>query len=114
MTQTDWSAFFRKIDALPKGDRVSLKREAGTMLSQANGRAICVFYQCLPYSVPQWQEERAFAAACLHCLWDADEARRQPMEQIFISWGGIRMSQRAWGIGWKCCWIFRGMKMDSF
>lgn len=87
MTQTDWSAFFRKIDALPKGDRVSLKREAGTMLSQANGRAIRVFYQCLPYSVPQWQEERAFAAACLHCLWDADEARRQPMEQVFYQLG---------------------------
>lgn len=87
MKQVDWSAFFQRIDELPNGERVSLKREAGTMLHQADGHAMRVFYQCLPYSVPQWQEERAFAAACLHCLWDRDENRRQPMEQIFYQLG---------------------------
>ena len=87
MSQMDWSSFFQRLDALPKGARVSLKREAGTMMHQADGQAIRVFYQCLPYSVPAWQEDRAFAAACLHCLWDADEKNRQPMEQIFYQLG---------------------------
>lgn len=87
MKQVDWSVFFQQIDALPNGERVSLKREAGTMLHQADGHAMRVFYQCLPYSTPQWQEGRAFAAACLHCLWDRDENHRQPMEQIFYQLG---------------------------
>lgn len=87
MMQVDWSMFFQQIDALPNGERVSLKREAGTMLNQADGHAIRVFYQCLPRSVPQWQEERAFASACLHCLWERTEAHRQPMERIFYQLG---------------------------
>lgn len=87
MKQVDWNTFFQRLDALPNGERVSLKREAGTMLYQADGHAMRVFYQCLPYSVPQWQEGRAFAAACLHCLWDRDENHRQPMEQIFYHLG---------------------------
>ena len=86
MSQMDWSSLFQRLDALPKGARVSLKREAGTMLHQADGQAVRAFYQCLPYSVPAWQEERAFAAACLHCLWDA-EVKRQPIEQIFYQLG---------------------------
>lgn len=87
MKQVDWSMFFQRLDALSNGERVSLKREAGTMLNQADGHAMRVFYQCLPYSVPQWQEERTFAAACLHCLWDRNENRRQPLEQIFYQLG---------------------------
>ena len=70
------SAFLEALDALPSGDRVALKRAAGTMLEQANGRAIRVFYQCLPYSVARWQEGRWFAAGCLHCLWDANTKGR--------------------------------------
>ena len=31
--------FFSRLDHLPKGDRTALKREAGTMLLQADGRA---------------------------------------------------------------------------
>lgn len=87
MTQTDWIAFLQRLDMLPKGDRISLKRNAGTMLHQADGHTMRVFYQCLPCSVPQWQEARVFAAACLHCLWDEEERRRQPMEQIFCQLG---------------------------
>ena len=83
MKEVDWSSFFQRLDTLPRGERASLKREAGTMLSQADGQAMRVFFQCLPFSIPQWQEERAFAAACLYCLWDTDEKRRQPLEQIF-------------------------------
>ena len=68
MKEVDWSSFFQRLDTLPRGERASLKREAGTMLSQADGQAMRVFFQCLPFSIPQWQEERAFAAACLYCL----------------------------------------------
>ena len=63
MKEVDWSSFFQRLDTLPRGERASLKREAGTMLSQADGQAMRVFFQCLPFSIPQWQEERAFAAA---------------------------------------------------
>lgn len=87
MSCEEWSVFFQKLDALPKGERVSLKRAVGTMLNQADGHAMRAFYRCLPCPVPPWQEERAFAAACLHCLWDADEKCRQPMEQIFYQLG---------------------------
>ena len=87
MKEVDWSSFFQRLDTLPRGERASLKREAGTMLSQADGQAMRVFFQCLPFSIPQWQEERAFAAACLYCLWDTDEKRRQPLEQIFYQLG---------------------------
>ena len=87
MAEVSWSSFFQQLDTLPRGERVSLRREAGTMLSQAGGKAMRVFYQCLPFSSPQWQEERAFAAACLHCLWDTEESHRQPLEQIFYQLG---------------------------
>lgn len=87
MSQMDWNDFFQKLDALPQGERTSLKREAGMMLNQAKGCAVRAFYQCLPFSVPPWQEERAFAAACLHCLWDREEGHRQPMERIFYQLG---------------------------
>ena len=66
-------AFFDKLDGLSTGDRAALRCEAGTMLKDAGGQAMRAFYQCLPYAVPQWQEEYFFAAACLRCLWDANE-----------------------------------------
>lgn len=62
-------AFFEKIDELPTGERAALKRGAGTMLSEADGRALTAFYRCLPRDVDK-QEECWFAAACLRCLWD--------------------------------------------
>ena len=86
MTKADWDSFFQRLDALPKGERVALKREVGTMLYQADGRTVRIFYQCLPYGATAWQEDRIFAAACLHCLWDT-EAKRQPIEQIFYQLG---------------------------
>ena len=69
MTSERITSFLQRVDQLPKGDRTALKREAGTMLLQADGRAVRAFYQCLPSQVKQWEEERYFAAACLHCLW---------------------------------------------
>ena len=86
MTKVDWDGFFVRLDALPKGSRVALKRAAGTMLQQTDGRTMRIFYQCLPDMGAPWQEDRAFAAACLHCLWDAAD-KRQPMEQVFYQLG---------------------------
>ena len=86
----NFEAFFAHLDRLPKGDRAVLKREAGTMLSQADGRALRVFYQFLPRDAASWQEDRIFAAACLHCLWDERASGRQPLEQIFSRMGRNR------------------------
>ncbi len=79
--------YFDALDALPPGDRTALKREAGNMLEKADGRAIRVFYKCMPYSVPQWQEGRWFAAGCLHCLWSADTTERMSIKQTLYRLG---------------------------
>ena len=80
------TSYLQRVDHLSNGDRTALKREAGTMLPQADGRTVRAFYQCLPSQVKPWQEDRYFAAGCLHCLWETDAAR-QPMEQIFFQLG---------------------------
>lgn len=79
--------YFDALDALPPGDRTALKREAGNMLEKADGRAIRVFYKCMPYSVPQWQEGRWFAAGCLHCLWSTDTTERISIRQTLYRLG---------------------------
>ena len=80
-------AFFDRLDGLSTGDRAALRREAGTMLKDAGGQAIRAFYQCLPYAVPQWQEEYFFAAACLRCLWDANELGQADLVQVLYQLG---------------------------
>lgn len=74
--------FWKRLSKLSAGDRAALKRSAGIMLSDADGRAISAFYRCLPREVPQWQEDRWFAAACLRCLWDAEPEGGTPLAQI--------------------------------
>lgn len=83
----DNQELFDRLDRLHKGDRAALRREAGIMLSQADGKSVRVFYQCLPGGVPAWQEDRWFAAACFHCLWEPEEKNRQPLEKIFYQMG---------------------------
>ena len=97
MNQERMTAFFERLDALPKGDRTTLKREAGAMLEQADGRAVRVFYQCLPTNVPFWQEGRMFAAACIHCLWEPEVRDRQPLEQIFFQLGQDQTISKSMG-----------------
>ena len=87
MKQEGFAAFFEWLDNLPRGDRTALRREAGTLLEQADAQAVRIFYQCLPADVPPWQEGRAFAAACIHCLWEPGARDRQPLEQIFFRLG---------------------------
>ena len=74
--------FFERLNSLGSGDRAALRREAGCMLRQADGRAITVFYRCLPSGVNAWQEDRWFAIACLRCLWDAGPEGGKPAEEL--------------------------------
>lgn len=75
-------SFLRRLNMLGSGDRAVLRRSSGVMLADADGKAIAVFYRCLPVGTPQRQEERWFAVACLRCLWDAEEQAGEPFEQI--------------------------------
>lgn len=74
--------FFDRLNRLNNGERAALRREAGTMLQEADGAALTAFYRCLPPSVEKRQEEKWFAVACLRCLWDAGEAEGTPLEQV--------------------------------
>ena len=87
MKRDDVLDFFTQLDRLPKGDRTALKREAGTMLHEAGGRAIQAFYKCMLPTIPERYDDRFFAVACLHCLWSEDTQNRLPMEQIFYQLG---------------------------
>lgn len=72
-------SFFARLDKLRSGERAALKRSAGSMLSEAGGPAMAAFFQCLPYEVAM--ENRWFAAACFHCMWDAG-SQGVPLEKI--------------------------------
>ena len=74
--------FFNRICEQGNGDRAALKRAAGIMLAEADGKAVAAFYRCLPFGIPQWQEERWFAVACLRCLWDTEADGGAPFERI--------------------------------
>lgn len=80
--QSWYQTFCQRIDQLDKGSRVALKRSAGVMLSQADGKAIAAFYRCMLPSVPPTQEDKWFAVACMKCLWDPEEAPGLPAEQV--------------------------------
>lgn len=77
-----YHSFLLHLKALGSGDRAALKRAAGMMLAEADGRAISAFYRCLPYGIPQWQEDRWFAVACLRCLWDTEAEGGEAFEAI--------------------------------
>lgn len=80
--RTNYASFLERVDALSTGDRVALKRSAGVMLSEADGKAIAAFYRCITPAVPQWQEDRCFAVACMKCLWDPAEGTGEPVEKV--------------------------------
>lgn len=75
-------AFIERLNSSGTGDHVALKRSAGIMLNEADGKAIAALYRCLPGSVPYWQEDRWFAVACMKCMWEPTEAEGEPVEQI--------------------------------
>ena len=75
--------FLSNVDKLRSGDRVALKRSAGVMLPDADGKAIAAFYRCSYTPLSKWQEEdRYFAVACIKCLWDPTEGEGKPFENI--------------------------------
>ena len=74
--------FFRRLNKLESGERAALRRQAGRLLGQADGKSVVTFYRCLPGDVSKWQEDRWFVIACLRCLWDAGEEGGRPLEQL--------------------------------
>lgn len=77
--------FIDSIFDLPNGDRAVLKRNCGVMLKDADGKALTVFYRCLPYDVPVWAEPYYFAAACFSCLWKTPGTEK--LERCFSRMG---------------------------
>ncbi len=80
--KANYESFLKRVDALSAGNRAALKRAAGVMLSEADGKAIAAFYRCVTPAIPQWQEDRWFAAACIKCLWDPAEGAGEPVENV--------------------------------
>lgn len=78
------AAFFEALDRLSIGERAVLRRAAGQTLREADAHAMAAFYRCLPRdnSVNRFCEDRWFAAACFHCLWDGGSGPRLPLERI--------------------------------
>ena len=74
------NGFFGRIDELPEKERILLRRGCGFMLRDAGADLLTLFYRLLPHDI-KWGEDRWFAAACIHCLWKADEKDRLPMEK---------------------------------
>lgn len=72
--------FFGKIDELPEKDRIQFRRGCGLMLRDAGAELLMLFYHVLPHDI-EWGEDRWFTAACIHCLWKAEEKNRLPMEK---------------------------------
>lgn len=72
--------FFCALDELNSGERVALRRAVGTRLADANGRALQAFFKCLPRDIGLPQEEKWYAAACFHCMWE--ETDREALTQI--------------------------------
>lgn len=74
--------FLLRLKTLGSGDRAALKRSAGTLLAETDGKAVAAFYRCVPHGTPQWQEDRWFAVACLRCLWDAETEGGEAFEKV--------------------------------
>mgnify|MGYP001336640063 CR=1 FL=1 len=66
-------SFIKRVDALDKGDRVALKRNAGLVLTKASGAACSAFYKCSP-SCTAWNEDRWFFGACVRALWKPEQS----------------------------------------
>ena len=70
------SDFLDRTAALNKGDRAVLRRAAGKLLKDADGRAYTVFYKTYPPLDESRREEQFFFAACLQCLWEPDDLKK--------------------------------------
>ena len=87
--------YIKKVDLLPSGERVALKRACGVTLDQAPGNAFQAFFKCVPEMVASEDLDKWFAAACFRCLWKEEQrnaihfesALRQLSENGFTSIG---------------------------
>ena len=64
---------FQGIDLLTPAQRVSLKRSAGKLLSEADANTLQAFFTAANY-VEERNTEKAFAAICIACLWSKEES----------------------------------------
>lgn len=80
-----YSEFSNRLNRLGSGDRAALRRSAGDMLEHADGRALTVFYRCLPNNIPAYQEGKWFAVACLRCLWDAGDEGSKSLPELLCN-----------------------------
>lgn len=78
----DFAKFKARLDSLETGDRAALKRAVGTTLSAADGKAITVFYRCLPSGIPRSQEDKWFVVACISCYWGEPTVGGKPFEEL--------------------------------
>lgn len=74
--------FLKRISNLPKGDKVALKRAVGKHLNDVDSYTLAAFYRCLPSGIPWHQEDRWFAVACMHCLWNTHTEDCKPVEKV--------------------------------
>ena len=74
-------AFFGKLDSLENKHRVRFKRSCGKLLKETDTETLQVFYRILPPETSVWEENLWFTAACIHCLWPAEETGRRPMQE---------------------------------
>lgn len=87
--------FFDRINQLGPGERAGLRRQAGAMIRDADGKTITAFYRCLPSSIDIKQENKWFAIACMRCLWDPGEEKGETIETVIaglIKSGGLSKS----------------------
>lgn len=83
--------YMQAIDLLGVGDRTALMRAAGSQM-QDSPRARTVCYSVLPYTVPDRQIQRWFAAGCLKCVSDKVGGPPVPLPVILNS----MRKQEAW------------------
>jgi len=81
MNDTHIKEFFSKLDAFDNKYRVNFKRSCGMLIKNTDAVTMRLFFSILPSNVTVLDEDKWFAAASIHCLWDADEKNRKPMDE---------------------------------
>lgn len=86
---------FDGINGLTVGQQASLRRSAGRLLKEVNAAALQAFFVAIPPQ-KQWDQEKAFATACIICLWKQEErVSAEPFEKCM---GRLRISKGKDGI----------------
>ncbi len=82
MKKENTSEFLDRVKKFAQEDngyRASLRRSAGALLQEADGKAIVNFYKAYPGV--HYYEDHYFFAACVQCLWNVEDlAKAVPIE----------------------------------